>query len=98
MQLDQPLDAAQRAKARVARLHADRYRTLTRREQVMCAVALGRLNKQIAFDLAISEVTIKLHRSNVMHKMQLASVGELVRAWEALPAELRWRAEADCAS
>jgi hypothetical protein len=33
MQLDQPLDAAQRAKARVARLHADRYKTLTRRER-----------------------------------------------------------------
>jgi FixJ family two-component response regulator len=89
------IDAAQRAKARVARLHADRYKTLTRRErQVMGAVALGRLNKQIAFDLAISEVTVKLHRSNVMHKMRLASVGELVRVWEALPAELRERVEA----
>jgi FixJ family two-component response regulator len=89
------IDAAQRAKARIARLHADRYKTLTRRErQVMGAVALGRLNKQIAFDLAISEVTVKLHRSNVMHKMRLASVGELVRVWEALPAELRERVEA----
>jgi FixJ family two-component response regulator len=93
------IDAAQRAKARVARRHADRYKTLTRRErQVMCAVALGRLNKQIAFDLGISEVTVKLHRSNVMHKMQLATVGELVRIWEALPAELREKAEADDAS
>ncbi|MGK9171097.1 response regulator transcription factor [Inquilinus limosus] len=89
------MDAAQRAKARVARLHVDRYKTLTRRErQVMCAVALGRLNKQIAYDLAISEVTVKLHRSNVMRKMQLNSVGELVRLWEALPAEVRERAEA----
>ncbi len=74
-------DVAQRAKARVARLHLDRYKTLTRRErQVMGAVALGRLNKQIAFDLDISEVTVKLHRSNVMRKMQLTSVGELIRA------------------
>ncbi|MGK9235505.1 response regulator transcription factor [Inquilinus limosus] len=89
------LDAAQRAKARVTRLHLDRYRTLTPRErQVMCAVALGRLNKQIAYDLDISEVTVKLHRSNVMRKMQLTSVGELVRAWEALPAELRERGAA----
>ncbi|MGO1075776.1 response regulator transcription factor [Inquilinus sp. CA228] len=88
------IDAAQRAKARVARLHVDRYNTLTRRErQVMCAVALGRLNKQIAYDLAISEVTVKLHRSNVMRKMQLNSVGELVRVWEALPAELREKTE-----
>jgi FixJ family two-component response regulator len=88
-------DVAQRAKARVARLHADRYKTLTRRErQVMGAVALGRLNKQIAYDLGISEVTVKLHRSNVMRKMQLTSVGELIRVWEALPAELRERVEA----
>jgi FixJ family two-component response regulator len=87
-------DAAQRAKARVARQHGDHYKTLTRRErQVMCAVALGRLNKQIAYDLAISEVTVKLHRGNVMRKMQLASVGELVRVWEALPAEVRERVE-----
>ncbi|OWJ67262.1 response regulator transcription factor [Inquilinus limosus] len=87
-------DAAQRARTRVVRLHADRYRTLTRRErQVMCAVALGQVNKQIAHHLGISEVTVKLHRSNVMHKMQLASVGELVRAWEALPAGLREAAE-----
>jgi len=89
------IDAAQRAKARVARLHIDRWKTLTRRErQVMGAVALGRLNKQIAYDLAISEVTVKLHRSNVMHKMQLHSVGELVRVWEALPAETREGVEA----
>ena len=89
------MDAAQRAKARIARLHVDHYKTLTRRErQVLCAVALGRLNKQIAYDLAISEVTVKLHRSNVMHKMQLHSVGELVRVWEALPAETREGVEA----
>jgi FixJ family two-component response regulator len=86
------IDAAQRAKARIARLHADRYKTLTLRErQVMCAVALGRLNKQIAFDLGISEVTVKLHRSNAMRKMRLTSVGEVVRAWEVLPAEMRER-------
>lgn len=84
------IDAARRAKARVTRLHADRYKALTLRErQVMCAVALGRLNKQIAYDLAISEVTVKLHRSNAMRKMQLNSVGEVVRMWEALPAEMR---------
>ena len=86
------IDAAQRAKNRIARLHADRYKALTLRErQVMCAVALGRLNKQIAFDLGISEVTVKLHRSNAMRKMQLTSVGEVVRAWEVLPAEMRER-------
>ncbi|WP_343716638.1 response regulator transcription factor [Inquilinus sp.] len=83
-------DVAQRARARVSRQHVDHHRTLTPRErQVLRAVALGRFNKQIAFDLGISEVTVKLHRSNVMRKMHASSVGELIRAWEALPAELR---------
>jgi FixJ family two-component response regulator len=83
-------DVAQRARARVARQHVDHHKTLTRRErQVLRAVALGRFNKQIAFDLGISEVTVKLHRSNVMRKMHATSVGELIRAWEALPADLR---------
>ena len=52
-------------------------------------MARGRLNKQIAFDLGISEVTVKLHRGNVMRKMQAASVGELIRAWETLPVDMR---------
>ena len=52
-------------------------------------MALGRLNKQIAFDLGISEVTVKLHRGNVMKKMQATSVGDLIRAWEALPEAIR---------
>jgi FixJ family two-component response regulator len=83
-------DVAQRAQARVSRQHVDDHKSLTRRErQVLRAVALGRFNKQIAYDLGISEVTVKLHRSNVMRKMHATSVGELIRAWEALPAELR---------
>lgn len=83
-------DKAQRASARVVQFHVDRYATLTPREsQVMREVARGRLNKQIAYDLGISEITVKLHRSNVMKKMQATSVGELVRAWEKLPAPLR---------
>ena len=55
----------------------------------MREVAVGQLNKQIAFGLGISEITVKLHRCNVMRKMRLMSVGELVRVWEALPAEAR---------
>ncbi|MGK9168689.1 response regulator transcription factor [Inquilinus limosus] len=83
-------DVAQRAKARIARQHVDHYKTLTRRErQVLRAVALGRFNKQIAYDLGISEVTVKLHRSNVMRKMHATSVGELIRAWEILPLDVR---------
>lgn len=83
-------DAEQRETARVVQQHVDRFATLTPREaQVMREVARGRLNKQIAFDLGITEITVKLHRSNVMKKMQAGSVGELIRAWEILPASLR---------
>ena len=75
--------------------HLSKLALLTPRErQVLRAVAVGRLNKQIAFDLGISEITVKLHRGNVMRKMQLTSVSELVRVWEALPAEVRERVEA----
>jgi FixJ family two-component response regulator len=83
-------DLAQRAEARLVKQQADRHATLTARErQVLALVAQGRLNKQIAFTLGISEVTVKLHRSSVMKKMHAASVGELIRAWDTLPAELR---------
>ena len=41
------------------------------------------------FDLGISEVTVKLHRANAMRKMQAASIGELIRAWESLPIAMR---------
>jgi FixJ family two-component response regulator len=83
-------DLAQRAQAQILRKHVDHYATLTPRErQVLSAVALGKLNKQVAFDLGISEVTVKLHRSSVMKKMEAASIGELIRAWGALPVEIR---------
>jgi FixJ family two-component response regulator len=83
-------DLAQRAEAEAMRSNVDRLETLTPRErQVLHEVARGRLNKQIAFELGISEVTVKLHRSNVMRKMQASSIGELVRIWEALPVQMR---------
>ncbi len=86
-------DVAQRLEAQVARQHSDKHSSLTPRErQVLRAVAQGRLNKQIAHDLGISIVTVKLHRSSVMRKMQARSVGELIRAWEAIPAEVRGHA------
>jgi FixJ family two-component response regulator len=57
-----------------------RLGSLTPRErQVMERVVAGLLNKQIACDLGISEVTIKLHRAQVMQKMRAASVADLVR-------------------
>ena len=84
------MDAARRAEAAVVKRNVERLETLTPRErQVLREVARGRLNKQIAFDLGISEVTVKLHRGNVMRKMQAASIGELIRAWETLPASMR---------
>lgn len=83
-------DARQRARADVVERTLERYETLTPRErEVFAEVARGRLNKQIAYDLGISEVTIKLHRGNVMRKMQVSTIGELIRAWEALPARIR---------
>jgi len=83
-------DVTQRARAGVVKRNVERLATLTPRErEVLAGVARGRLNKQIAFDLGISEVTVKLHRGNVMRKMQVSSIGELIRAWESLPAELR---------
>ncbi|MGY2848956.1 FixJ family two-component response regulator [Bradyrhizobium sp. USDA 4518] len=85
-------DVSQRAAARRITQHAARFATLTPRErEVLGEVARGRLNKQIAFDLGISEITVKLHRGNATRKLQATSVGDLIRIWEALPAELRGR-------
>jgi len=84
------LDAARRAEAAKIKGHVERLQTLTPRErEIMHEVTRGRLNKQIAFDLGISEVTVKLHRGNLMRKMEVASIGELIRAWEALPVRMR---------
>jgi FixJ family two-component response regulator len=62
-----------------------RYDTLTARErQVMSLVVAGRLNKQIAGELGVSEMTVKMHRRQVMRKMQAAGVAQLVRLADQL--------------
>jgi FixJ family two-component response regulator len=78
-------DRARRGDAtRLAELEV-RYRALTERErEVMKLVVAGRVNKQIAAELGLSLVTIKVHRGQVMRKMLAKSVPELVRMADGL--------------
>ena len=72
-------DRARRANEAESRQIAELEKTLTPRErEVASAVIRGLMNKQIAFDLGITEMTVKLHRGNVMRKMQARSVADLI--------------------
>ncbi|KRB60031.1 two-component system response regulator [Rhizobium sp. Root708] len=78
-------DSARRQQTAQSEAVASLADSLTPRErEVMGAVVRGLMNKQIAFELGISEVTVKLHRGNVMRKMEVRSVAELVRKAEML--------------
>jgi FixJ family two-component response regulator len=62
-----------------------RFETLSPRErEVMTLVVTGRLNKQIAADIGISEITVKVHRGQVMRKMNAASLPDLARMADRL--------------
>jgi FixJ family two-component response regulator len=62
-----------------------RFETLTPRErEVMAFVVSGRLNKQIAADLGVSEITVKVHRGQVMRKMRASSLPDLARMADRL--------------
>ena len=62
-----------------------RRETLTPRErEVMALVVAGRLNKQIAYDIGISEITVKVHRGQVMRKMKASSLPDLARMADKL--------------
>lgn len=75
---------ARRRQAEIAELH-DRYESLTTRErEVMNLVVSGLLNKQAAAQLGVSQVTIKVHRGQIMQKMRASSFADLVRMSERL--------------
>ncbi|WP_445147223.1 response regulator transcription factor [Dyella sp. Tek66A03] len=85
------VDALEHSRAALAQeqgLHVLRnaYASLTPRErEVLAMVVAGRLNKQIAADLSISEITVKAHRGKVMRKMHARSLPDLVKMAAQLP-------------
>ena len=61
------------------------FESLTPRErEIMALVTAGLMNKQVAGELGLSEITVKIHRGHIMRKMGVRSLADLVRAAEAL--------------
>ena len=78
-------DRARRESDRALAALKERFETLSSRErEVMVRVTAGRLNKQIANDIGIAESTVKVHRTNLMRKMQARSLPGLSRMADAL--------------
>jgi len=83
-------DVARRATSSESTKSIALYETLTTRErQVLHLVIGGAVNKKIAFDLSISEITVKLHRSNMMKKMGASTITQLYGVWQSLPPDIR---------
>jgi FixJ family two-component response regulator len=82
------IDRGHRAELAMLAELRQRFDSLTPRErEVMALVAAGRLNKQIAAELDLSEITVKVHRAQVMRKMQANSLPDLVRIADRLAAD-----------
>jgi FixJ family two-component response regulator len=78
-------DRARRESDRAASALRERFEALSSRErEVMVQVTAGRLNKQIAHDIGISESTVKVHRTHLMRKMKARSLPELSRMADVL--------------
>lgn len=76
-------DSARRKMQQWQLILRDHYESLSARErQVITMVAAGKLNKQIAADLRLSEVTVKVHRASAMRKMRATSLAHLVKMLE----------------
>jgi FixJ family two-component response regulator len=85
IQLGVERDRARRRDSEVVRQLRERFEFLTSRErEIMSQVVVGKMNKQIAGDLDVSEITVKIHRGQVMRKMGAKSVAELVRMADKL--------------
>jgi FixJ family two-component response regulator len=86
------LDAVQialdvdRGRRKIEQINADlHFKSLTSRErQVMTLVTLGKMNKHIAAEIGLSEMTVKVHRGRLMKKMGARSIADLVRMAESL--------------
>lgn len=82
-------DRDRRADSAVLAHLRERFGSLTPRErEIMALVAAGQLNKQIATQLQLSEITVKVHRSQVMRKMQAKSLPDLVRFADKLALDI----------